>query len=352
MFISRFGGDEFLMLITNEHCHVEECIKRIREAFAQPILVDRSEFNIRFSIGITRFPEDSRDIDQLIMNADTALYRVKRNGKNSHLFYNKEMQQELRNKAEIEGILHKAINEEGFYLVYQPQINVITGEVDSFEALIRLKEHNIPPDVFIRIAEKSDLICQIGRIVTKEVIRQAASWRDKGYHRKPISINFSSKQMRDRDYLSFLIDTLNEYNLEPHYLEIEITESILLEETEYTLRLLEQVKELGITIALDDFGTGFSSINYLTYIPVDKVKLDKSLCDKFLRLGNTKVIESIIALAHGLELVITAEGIEEKWQYEQLKESGCDLIQGYLFSKPLSAEEADRIFHKNFLLNS
>lgn len=350
MYISRFGGDEFLVLITNkDNCDMGECIEHIRKVFAQPLLIERNEFNVKFSMGITRYPEDSTDIDQLIMNADTALYQVKRNGKNNHLFYNKEMLQELRNKAEVEGIIHKAVQEDGFYLVYQPQVNVRTGEVESFEALLRLKHHTTPPNVFIRIAEESDLICQIGRVVTREAIRQAASWRDKGFPRKPICINFSSKQMRDRDYLAFLIQTLDEYDLDPHYLEIEITESILLEETDLTLEFLERVKELGINIALDDFGTGYSSINYLTYIPVDKVKLDKSLCDKFLSADNIKVIDSIISLAHSLNLVITAEGIEEQWQYDQLKESGCNYIQGYLFSKPLVAEEAEKIYSMNFL---
>ena len=350
MFISRFGGDEFLILMTDrDSCDLEECIKQIRFMFSQPIQIERNEFTLKFSMGITRYPEDSTDIDQLIMNADTALYQVKRSGKNHHLLYNKEMQQELRNKAVTEGIIRKAVQEDGFYLVYQPQVNVKTGEMESFEALVRLKHHSISPDVFIRIAEESDLIYQIGRVVTKEAIRQAAAWRDKGYPRKSISINFSSKQIRDRDYLQFLVDTLAEYEMDPHCLEIEITESILLEETHLTLELLEKIKELGIKIALDDFGTGFSSLNYLTYIPVDKVKLDKSLCDKFLSPDNIKVIESIISLAHSLNLVITAEGIEEQWQYEQLKLSGCNSIQGYLFSKPLVAEEAEKIYEKNFL---
>ncbi|MEL1134419.1 ABC transporter substrate binding protein [Desulfitobacterium sp. THU1] len=348
MFISRFGGDEFLVLSSNGGGSVEGCIKHIREIFAQPILIDNTEFNIKFSIGITRFPEDSTDIHQLIMNADTALYHVKRNGKNNHMFYNQEMQKELRNKSEVEGILRKSLQEDGIYLLYQPQVNVKTGEVESFEALARLKNHAIPPNVFIRIAEESDLICQIGRAVTIKAIQQLASWRDKGHPRKRISINFSSKQMRDKEYLAFLVETLKEYNLNGQYVELEITESILLEETNLTLEFLEQVKSMGISIALDDFGTGFSSINYLTYIPVDKVKLDKTLCDKFLNSGNTKVIDSIIALAHGLNLVITAEGIEEEWQYERLKASGCDMIQGYLFSKPLESDQADQIYDINF----
>lgn len=350
MYVSRFGGDEFLLMFTNIDGHSIECyLRELCAIFMEPIVLEQYEFLLKFSLGLTRFPEDGTDVDQLIRNADTALYQVKKNGKNHYLFYSKEMLQRLRDKAEIEGILQKALHEDGFYLLYQPQIDAQSGEVISFEALVRLKNHQIPPNVFIKIAEESDLIWQIGRVVTKEAIRQAAAWKDMGLPRKPISINFSSKQIRDKEYLNFLKDTLKEFNLEPEYIEIEITESVLVEETNITLELLKQIKDLGIKIALDDFGTGFSSINYLTFIPVDKVKLDKSLCDKFLSPDNIKVMESIISLVQSLNLDITAEGVEEEWQYEQLRESGCNSIQGYYFSKPLPAAEAERIYNKNFL---
>ncbi|NMA68651.1 MAG: EAL domain-containing protein, partial [Desulfitobacterium sp.] len=347
--LSRYGGDEFLILVIGDKNEVLEVIVRIWELFDEPISVQNRDLNIRFSIGIATFPKDGHDIDQLLTNVDTALYTVKRRGKNNYLFYDREMQEELKKKAEIENILRKALNEDGFYLVYQPQVDAQTGEIIGFEALVRLKDHNIPPNVFIAIAEESDLIYQIGKVVTEKAIQQAAEWRDKGYGNKPIAINFSSKQIHDHEYIEFLLENLRQAQLEPQSIEIEITESILMEETEQTFRVLQQLKDLGIKLSLDDFGTGFSSINYLTYIPVHKVKLDKSMCDKFLGMENSKAMESVISLAFGLGLAVTAEGIEEEWQYIRLKESGCNYIQGYLFSKPLLPEEVEKIYHKNFL---
>lgn len=347
--LSRYGGDEFLILVMGDKNKVLEVISNIWRLFNEPIPVQNRDLEIRFSMGIATFPKDGQDIDQLLTNVDTALYTVKRHGKNNYLFYDREMQEELRRKAEIENILRKALNEDGFYLVYQPQVDAQTGEIVGFEALLRLKEHKIPPNVFIAVAEESDLICQIGKVVTQKAILQAAEWRDKGYGNKPIAINFSSKQIRDHEYVDFLLDNLRQAQLEPDCIEIEITESILMEETEQTFQILQQLKDLGIKLSLDDFGTGFSSINYLTYIPVQKVKLDKSMCDKFLSMENSKVMESVISLAFGLGLAVTAEGIEEEWQYIRLKESGCNYIQGYLFSKPLLPEEVEKIYHKNFL---
>ncbi len=351
VFISRFGGDEFLILLSREAdlMHIENFINQIQEAFKRPFTIGRSEHYVEFSMGITRYPADSTNIHQLMMNADTAMYKVKHSGKNSYQFYNDSMQESLKERAEIEKILRKALKEDGFYLVYQPQVNVITGEISSFEALLRLRDHLIPANLFIKIAEESDLILEIGRKVTMQAIAQIASWQRKGYPKKKVSINFSSKQIRDINYFQYLQNSLKEYEVAPDNLEIEITESILMDETNYTIEFLSKLREIGISIALDDFGTGYSSLNYLTYIPVDHVKLDKSLCDKFLELDNIKVISSIISLAHSLNLKITAEGIEEQWQYERLKETECDYIQGYFFSKPLLPDKADEIYNKNLL---
>jgi diguanylate cyclase (GGDEF)-like protein len=352
-FICRFGGDEFLLMLTDktDQHKIEKYVKNIQDVFRKPFHIGQREHFIEFSMGITRFPDDSQNLDQLIMNADTAMYHVKHTGKNSYKFYNESMQEIIKERAGIEAILRKALKEDGFYLVYQPIVNVLSGEIEAFEALLRLKHHPIPPNIFIRIAEESDLILEIGRKVTKEAVAQLAKWKAMGYPPKILSINFSSKQIRDSGYIQFLHNTLEEYDIDPKYLDIEITESILLDETTYTIEFLYSLREQGVSIALDDFGTGFSSLNYLTYIPVDHVKLDKSCSDKFLELDNIKVMNSIISLVHSLDLVITAEGIEEKSQYERLKESGCDYIQGYYFSKPLEAEQADIIYNKNLLEN-
>ena len=350
-FISRIGGDEFLGLISEVAGEemVTYYIQLIREVFDRPFLLDGKEKVVSISMGITSFPDDGKDVNQLIMNADTAMYKVKYGGKNSVIYYAREMKEELKTRADIQIILQEALKKDGFRLVYQPQVNILTGEIDCFEALLRLKNHNISPVEFIAVAEETDLISEIGRFVTRTVVQKLAAWSQEGKKLKKVSVNFSSKQIRDLTYVDFLRKLLADYEVEAKYIEIEITESMFLEKSDRTMEILNDFRELGVGIALDDFGTGFSSLSYLTYIPVDKIKLDKSLSDKFLKLDNISVINSIILLAHSLELEITAEGIEEVSQYNKLKASGCDYIQGYLFSKPLSDEDIEAVYDKNFL---
>jgi diguanylate cyclase (GGDEF)-like protein len=351
VFISRFGGDEFLILISNEARKevIEKYVTQVMQLFNDPFLLDYKEYYIQFSIGVSTYPHDTKDIDQLLMNVDTAMYQVKRNGKNNYMFYCSTMLDELKDKAEIEGILRSALKNDGFHLVYQPQVDVKTGDIVSFEALLRLKEHKIPPNKFIAIAEENGMIKDIGRWVAKEAVEQVARWKGKGFLLKPVAINFSSKQIRDEEFCDYLDKLLAVNHVDPKYIEIEITESILLEKTDNTIIFLNKLKNKGIKIALDDFGTGFSSLNYLTYIPVDKIKLDKSLCEKFLELDNIKVMDSIIALVHSLHIKITAEGIEELDQFKRLKLGGCDYIQGYLFSKPLPVFDLEQVYNTNYL---
>lgn len=351
MMIARIGGDEFLILL-KEVSDLEEInryILKIKHAFEEPFNFDNIENHIQFSMGITRYPKDSTNLDHLLMNADTAMYKVKQNGRNNYVFYQDNMKQEVEEKRYVERILRSAMDEDGFVLFYQPQVHATTGEVAGFEVLLRLKDYHINPGIFIPIAEESGLIIQIGRWVAREAFSQVAQWRKEGLAEKVISINYSSKQLRDVDYVNYLNELSSEFQVDPHFIEIEITEGILLENNIPTLEFLEQLKKFGYQIALDDFGTGFSSLNYLTYIPVDKIKLDKSINDKFLDMDNTTVIDSLISLSHGLNLVITAEGIEDWRKYTKLRDGGCDYIQGYLFSKPVSAETAKMIYNKNML---
>ncbi|AOY75891.1 bifunctional diguanylate cyclase/phosphodiesterase [Clostridium formicaceticum] len=351
MLVSRIGGDEFLILTSDEKkaSTVEEYVQKILDLFKKSFIIKNVEISINFSMGITRYPEDSKNANQLIMNADTAMYRVKHSGKNNYMFFDTEMLKKLKEKVEIENVLREALKTEGFKLLYQPQIHVKTGWMIGCEALLRLKDSPISPATFIPVAEETGLIMEIGKWITKEVILQVAAWKEKGLDLKPIAINFSAKQLNDKEYLAFLEKTLKEKGVEPQYIEIEITESILLERTESTIAFLNQLKNIGVKIALDDFGTGYSSLSYLTFIPVDKIKLDKSLNDKFLEIDNMKVMNSLISLAHSLGLEVIAEGIEEEAQYVRLKTGGCDYIQGYLFSKPLTIEEIEKIYNHNFL---
>lgn len=351
LFISRFGGDEFLILVQREKdiCEIEKYANKILDIFNKKLSFGENQIYAGCSIGITLYPFDSNDADELIMNADVAMYKVKDFGKNSYMFFNREMTDRLKGKIQIERILREAVKKDRFKLLYQPQVCTITGEIVGFEALLRLKDYTLSPGTFIQVAEETSLIMDIGRWVTKEVITQISAWKRMGLNIKPVAINLSAKQLNDLKYIDFLQDLLKFQAVEPECLDIEITESIFLEKKDETIEFLNRLKNLGIKITLDDFGTGYSSLNYLTFIPVDKIKLDKSLCDKFLELENISVMDSIISLAHSLNLKVVAEGIEELEQYKRLKVGKCDYIQGYFFSKPLEAEKIEKIYNYKFM---
>lgn len=351
MFISRFGGDEFLILLSEREniCEIQQYAEKILSLFQEQLHVGEDVVYMTASMGITLYPDDASDIHQLIMNADTAMYKAKDAGKNKYVFFSHEMAAQLKNKIDVENILREALRENGFTLMYQPQVNIKTGYVDGFEALLRLKNYHVSPAVFIPVAEETGLIKEIGKWVIREAVSQMARWKAQGFDFKRIAINVSPKQLKEENFTAILQEILLEENLPPEYLEIEITESVLLDRTNDTIAIIENLKGLGVQIALDDFGTGYSSLSYLTFIPVDKIKLDKSLNDKFLGDAKVKVIDSLISLAHSLNLKVTAEGIEGMEQYKKLQKGGCDFIQGYFFSRPLTAQEIENIYNKNFL---
>lgn len=216
----------------------------------------------------------------------------------------------------------------------------MTGRFKYFEALIRIKDSNIPPNIFIPVAEETGLILKIGRWVMEEAMAQIKIWENMGLENRKISVNVSPMQIQDYELIIFLRDELIKNNVDPADFEIEITESVLLENREHNIKVLENIKELGIKIALDDFGTGYSSLSYLTYIPVDKIKLDKSLKDRFLSLDNSQVIKGLISLCHGLDLKVVVEGVETLDESENLKIQNVDYLQGYYFSKPMKKEDA------------
>ncbi|GAA0180000.1 hypothetical protein SH2C18_27710 [Clostridium sediminicola] len=345
-FISRFGGDEFLILLNTQDSStcVKLFVKKIVDIFNNKIIIDNDEIYISVSIGVSLFPQHCNSVNELIMNADTAMYHVKKSGKNNYIFFNENMKSKLMEKKKVEKILHQALREKSFELFYQPQVDVMTGEQVAAEALLRLKDSKISPAVFIPVAEETGRIIEIGRRVVEEVARQQSEWKEKGIKLRPIAINFSAEQINDHNFIPFLKDTLKKYDIEPQYIDIEITESVFMNNEYKTIEFLNELKSMGVSISLDDFGTGYSSISYLTFIPVDKIKLDKSLIDEFLANGEINVISNIIALAHSLDLVVVAEGVEDKGQSQLLLKSNCDYIQGYLYSKPVTAEEFENIY--------
>ena len=351
MFISRFGGDEFLILISGEIdvFQIENYVKKVNELINNEVVIGEDELHITCSIGITFYSPNYNNINEIIMNADMAMYTAKDQGKNKYIFFNREMLEKLKEKINVGNILRKATKERGFKLLYQPQVCINTGQTIGFEALLRLENYNISPAEFIPIAEKTGMIIEIGRWVTEEVINQISEWKNKGLSLKPIAINFSVKQLDDSGYIEFLVDTLQKKGVEPKYIEIEITEGLFIEKEEKTLEFLNSLMVHGIKVALDDFGTGYSSLSYLTYLPADKIKLDKSLSDKYLETKNIKVIEGIISLAHSLNLEVVAEGIEHIEQYTKLRDLECNYVQGYIFSPPLNVKEVEKKYNYNYL---
>ena len=346
MLMARLGGDEFLVLIMNttKPAEIETYIKRINSVFENVFLLEGTVNYISISMGISCYPTDSTDINQLLMNADTAMYSIKHDGKNNYVYYHDEMKKEMNRKIIVESMLRETLQEDGFELCYQPPVDLKTGMIAGFEALLRIKKYQIGADRFIPIAEENGLIIEMGRWVVEETVRQIVSWREHGLTEKTVAINFSSKQLRDAGYIEHLQKQLKDNHVDSKSIEIEITESILLENNQKTMEFLNQLKKAGIRIVLDDFGTGYSSLNYLTYIPVDKIKLDKSINDKFLNDDNIEVIDSLIMLANSLNLTITAEGIEDWQQFLILQRGGCDQIQGYVFSRALSPAAAEVIY--------
>lgn len=341
-YISRLGGDEFLLVIKGtESGQNGKLIHKIRRIFSKPVVFEEKEHYIRVSMGVAYFKGDITEAGEIISKADFAMYVAKKSGKNECVYYNADMKDEVNKHKRIKSILSEACRNDGFYVLYQPQVDIRTGLTDGYEALVRLKNHEIPPSQFIPIAEETETILTIGRIVTRKVIEQMVQWRENGLKLQPVAINFSSKQIQDRGYVGYLKGLLEEYDISSELIEIEITESIFINNNERAMKLFEDFSSIGVRLALDDFGTGYSSINYLTYIPVKKIKLDKSLIDIYLKDGKDTFIENIIRLAHCLGLKITVEGIGEKHQCDRLKAFECDYVQGYYFSAPVTAEEVE-----------
>ena len=341
IFVSRFGGDEFLIAydLNDDSESLDQYVQTIFNMFSTPLLIDKHEIKVEFSMGISKFPEDSIDFEQIIMYADLALYHVKNTGKNHYAYFDKQMAMHLKQKLEIQSNLRYALENDGFKIVYQPQVALDSGKIIGYEALLRFKEHSISPVEFIPVAEESGLIIPLGRKVTFMVIKQIASWIKMGLKAKPIAINFSVLQLNDLEYKQFLFDTLKQFNVPPELIQIEITEHIFLDNKSSAISFMNDLRSNGIKIAVDDFGAEYSSLSYLATLPIDTLKFDREMNLKLLNHANVEVIEKLIAFVHALNLKIVAEGIEDQNHIRLLHLYNCDVVQGYYFSKPLEANE-------------
>ena len=338
MFLSRYGGDEFMILVKGKWLDEDaEELVSLRRVFREPILLGDDQIVPACSLGIAN-SYGQKDAEKVIMSADIALTHAKRSGKDLSAFYSEDMKQEVDTELSVKAAIVDAAENDGFRMVYQPQVNTMTGEIYGYEALIRMTRSNLSPGDFIPIAESSGWIRTIGRITTEKTIRQLAAWRDSGAELHPVSINFSFLQISDKQYVSFLKDLLKKYDIAPSLVELEITERFFMDSTKQSSEMLKQITDMGIKLLLDDFGTGYSSLSSLYYIPVSYVKIDKSFVDHYLVKGNDSFIRDVIIMAHDIGKKVIVEGVETKEQYLRLKAFHADIIQGYYFSKPLDPE--------------
>ena len=347
--VARIGGDEFIILQPQikKISDATRIADRILEKFQHPWVLKGKEYYITASMGIGIYPNDGQDGQTIFKNADTALNRAKELGRNNYQLYAESMNAKVMQKLDMESNLRRAIEREEFVLFYQPQIDMRNGKIVGMEALLRWYRPEyglVPPMEFISLAEESGLIVPIGEWVIKTVFRQSKKWIDSGIGPQLIAVNLSARQFQQHDLVELIERFRREAELRPELIELEITESTAMRDLEFTIDILNQLREIGIRISLDDFGIGYSSLNYLRQLPINTLKIDKSFVQEITTNSNAEAIaNTVIDLAHKMNLTVVAEGVETKEQLCFLKNEGCDRAQGYFFSKPLPASEIEKM---------
>jgi diguanylate cyclase (GGDEF)-like protein/PAS domain S-box-containing protein len=345
--VARLGGDEFVLVLQDvAHSRdVETVVKKVFAEVAQPCLIAGRRLYPGASMGVAIYPKDGADADSLMRSADTAMYAAKGQGRNNYQFFSQEMDESLHEWVTLNNCLRQAIELNQFELHYQPKQDLRTGAFSGMEALIRWRHPErgmVSPAVFIPVAEKSGQIVAIGNWVLDEACRQIRAWLDRGLDPVRVAVNLSVQQCQDPSLPEQLERLLRAYRLSGSHLEVEITESMVMADAEQAIHIMWGLRELGVRLSMDDFGTGYSSLSYLKRLPIDTLKIDKSFVNDIETDPNdVAIINAVIAMAHSLGLQVVAEGVEEKRQSELLREFGCDYLQGYLYSKPLSAADMD-----------
>jgi diguanylate cyclase (GGDEF)-like protein/PAS domain S-box-containing protein len=343
--VSRQGGDEFVILLSDLDCVEDAAIsaRRMLQAVAEAHSIDQHELHVTASIGVSFYPDDGGDAEALIKNADTAMYQAKENGRQNYQFFKQAMNVRAVERQSVEESLRRALKRQEFKLQYQPKINLDTGEITGAEALLRWVHPTrglISPGRFIPIAEECGLILPIGAWVLREACAQARIWLDHGLHLGTMAINVSALEFRDDNFLHGLFEILGETGLDPKHLELELTESVLMNRVDSTASILHALRDQGIKITIDDFGTGYSSLSYLRKFPVDALKIDQSFVRQISTAGeDTAIVTAVIGMARSLNLRVIAEGVETREELEFLHANQCDEVQGYYFSRPVVPEQ-------------
>ncbi len=350
--LARLGGDEFTILIPDLE-RVENALNvahRVKDAMRRPFLIDGHEIFVTASIGISLFPEDGDDCDSLLKYADTAMYHAKNCGKNNAKLYSSSLTMQIMSHVKLEVGLRKALKNEELYLLYQPQIDVRTSEIVGVEALVRWRHPErgiISPTEFIPLAEETGLIVPIGEWVLRTACIQARQWQKTTQRSLRMAVNLSAKQFKDENLTQIVLSALHDTGLDPRYLELELTEGTLMDDARATMATLEQLRAIGVYLSIDDFGTGYSSMNYLKRFDVRALKIDKSfICGLPQDTENAAITRAIIAMAHGLKMVVVAEGVETDEQLVLLEEYGCDMVQGYYLGHPSPQESITLMLQK------
>jgi diguanylate cyclase (GGDEF)-like protein/PAS domain S-box-containing protein len=343
--VGRLGGDEFLIVLNSvkDISDVAVAAKRFMDAMAAEFVVQGHSLGITCSLGVSIFPEHGTDVESLLKHADAAMYSAKENGRNSFQFFSEEMTAQVVERLTLENSLRPALEKKQLFLVYQPQMDLATGKIIGLEALLRWQHPElglVPPDKFIRIAENSGLILPIGEWVLRTACSQARKWQDEGFPAVRVAVNVSAVQFRQPDFCAIVSRVLHETGLAPQYLELELTESLLLSSADMTLPVIHELSALGVTLAIDDFGTGYSNFGYLRQFRVSRLKIDRSFINNVaVDPDDAAIANAIISMAKSMSLKVIAEGVENEAQMSFLRVHLCDEIQGYYFSKPLTVDK-------------
>jgi diguanylate cyclase (GGDEF)-like protein/PAS domain S-box-containing protein len=343
--VARLGGDEFVLLLWGEGRGeaMSQVADRVLQAISRPWQIEERELSMSCSMGVSIFPRDGRDVQTLLKNADTAMYKAKEMGRNNFQFYSPEMNSVIAERLEMQSALRAAVENEQFELLYQPKVDLMTGRIAGMEALLRVKDTDgalLLPQEFIRLAEESGLIVSIGEWVMREAFAFNKSLQMRGLPPMRIAINLSARQLQRYDLVRAVEQAVLASGLDAQYVELELTESMVMHDPESVIAMLQQLKKLGVQLSIDDFGTGYSSLSYLKRLPVSSLKIDQSFVRELEQEPNAAAIaKAVISLGHSLDMKVIAEGVETESQLSFLLENRCDVMQGFLFSRPLPSAE-------------